>query len=75
MPDAKVIPFPRKYHCSFETGSAAAVAHVTVIAASFGVQVDIRQEPSDREEPPAPSSLSDPGSFSGDGVRLDLCTE
>jgi hypothetical protein len=75
MPDAKVIPIlrPRKYRCSFETGSASAVAHVAVIAASFGVKVDIREaEPSDHEEPPAPSPLSDPGSFSGAGVRLDL---
>lgn len=74
MPDAKVIPIrPRRYRCSFETGSASAVAHVTVIAASFGVRVDVREaEPSDHVEPPTPSPLSDPGSFSGEGVRLDL---
>jgi hypothetical protein len=73
MPDAKVIQFPpRTYRCSFETGSASAVAHVAVIAASFGVRVDIREEPSDHPEPQAPSPLSDPGSFTGDGVRLDL---
>lgn len=75
MPDAKVIPIlrPRKYRCSFETGSASAVAHVAVIAASFGVQVDVREAPpADHDEPQAPQPLSDLGSFSGDGVRLDL---
>lgn len=73
MPDAKVIQFrPRKYSCSFVTESDTAVAHVAVIAASFGVRLDVREaEPSDVPESPVSSQLSDLGSFSGENVRLD----
>ncbi len=73
MSDAKAVQIrPRKYSCSFTTESDAAVAHVLVTAARFGVQLDVRaEEPSDfpdhRES--SPSSRSE--DFSGDGVRLD----
>lgn len=73
MPDAKVTPFrPRRYSCSFVTESDIAVANVAVIAASFGVRLDVRlAEPSDAPDPPPSSQLSDPGTFSGENVRLD----
>jgi hypothetical protein len=69
MPDAKILDFnrPRRYACSFATSSDAAVAHV---AASFGVQLDVRIEPTDSPEP-SPPPVQDLISFSGDNVRLD----